>query len=275
MTIDNNSVKIHPFLKWAGGKRWLVGKHPDAFPTKFNRYIEPFVGSGAVYFFLQPSTATLTDLNSDLIETYQAIRNDPDRFLRQLKVHQRNHAPDYYYQVRSSNPRVEHTKAAKFVYLNRTCWNGLYRVNLDGKFNVPIGTKQNVLLPTDDFQKVSELLKSVELIAQDFELTIDSAESEDLLFVDPPYTVKHNYNGFRKYNEKLFTWDDQVRLAESLMRARTRGVHIVATNAAHSSISNLYKSLGFQFEKIRRANVLAASSAARGTYGEYLIRSLT
>lgn len=209
-----------PFLKWAGGKRWFISQFPGFFPKKYNRYIEPFLGSGAVYFSLQPASAILADANINLISTYRAIKDDPEGVVRELEKHHGNHSSEYYYNIRDAEvPSAPEKMAARFIYLNRTCWNGLYRVNLHGKFNVPIGTKSKVIMPGDDFKGVSDLLSSAELKDCDFEDVISMAEKDDFVFVDPPYTVKHNDNGFIKYNENLFRWDDQVRLRDSLLKA--------------------------------------------------------
>ena len=181
-----------------------------------------YFGSGAVFFALRPKSSILSDVNKELIETYLAIKNDWDRVFNVLKIHHKNHNAKYYYKIRNSKPKTLFSRAARFIYLNRTCWNGLYRVNLKGEFNVPIGTKTAVLLETDDFV-VSQLLQNAQLIHNDFEVIVDQAEDGDLLFVDPPYTVKHSDNGFIKYNEELFHWDDQVRLSKCLNRAKDEG----------------------------------------------------
>lgn len=259
-----------PFLKWAGGKRWLISRKLEIFPRDFNTYIEPFLGSGAVFFHLNPENAILSDSNLNLIESYKSIQSDWNLVWQKLKAHHRSHCKDYYYQIRESHPTSLTGKAAKFIYLNRTCFNGIYRVNLKGKFNVPIGTKKNVTLPTDNFSAVSKLLKDKEIICSDFEDVIDRAKSGDLVFSDPPYTVKHKHNGFIKYNEKLFNWEDQVRLTHALERAVARGVKVVATNADHTSIEDLYKTK-FKIERLLRENVIAASSQKRGQYPELIM----
>ncbi|MEP2608562.1 MAG: Dam family site-specific DNA-(adenine-N6)-methyltransferase, partial [Cyclobacteriaceae bacterium] len=164
-----------PFLKWAGGKRWLTAQIEEVLPEFSGRYIEPFLGSGAIFFHLQPRASILADANVQLIETYQAIQHNWERVVNQLKTHHRNHSPEYYYKVRASKPRTLHTKAAKFIYLNRTCWNGLYRVNLSGEFNVPIGTKKNVVLNSDRFDLTATSLANSELMASDFERVINLA----------------------------------------------------------------------------------------------------
>lgn len=269
--IGNSGETTPPFLKWAGGKRWLVPRISDTVKSISGKYIEPFLGSGAIFFALRPTNSLLSDTNEDLINSYVAIRDDPQKVFDLLKVHQRKHCTEYFYQIRQHRPREKFHKAARFIYLNRTCWNGLYRVNLEGTFNVPIGTKSNVLMSTDDWPAVSTLLSSAEIASQDFEAAIDRATQGDLVFADPPYTVKHNLNGFIKYNNALFSWDDQIRLRDALIRAKKRGASIIATNACHQSVQDLYKD-GFITESLSRASVLAGSAIHRGRYDELFIR---
>ena len=254
--------RLQPFLKWAGGKRWLVSQGVPT-PRHFERLVEPFVGSGAVYFSLQPSRALLADVNSELINLYSVIKHKPKELAACLLKHHRSHSRDYYYAVRDDSPVDDVNSAARMLYLNRTCWNGLYRVNAKGQFNVPIGTKTVVSLEGEDFCKYSKILKGAKLKCQDFEDTIDNCGPGDFVFVDPPYTVKHNMNGFVKYNEKIFSWDDQIRLAAALRRAASRGAAIVVTNADHESILDLYKD-DFNYRSIARQSVLAGSAAHRG-----------
>lgn len=263
--------KLYPFLKWAGGKRWLIKNHSNIFPNKFERYLEPFAGSAAVLFHLQPEKAILTDTNADLINTYSAIKNNWASVVELLLHHHKMHNKEYYYKIRASLPRNQFSKAARFIYLNRTCWNGLYRVNLKGKFNVPIGTKTNVILETDNFEQVSKLLQRVILKTQDFEKTIDLAKKGDCIFIDPPYTVKHNLNGFVKYNETIFSWDDQLRLSKSVLRASERGASIILTNANHQSIRDLYENIG-EMRALERNSVIASDSSRRGKFKELLVR---
>lgn len=270
LKVENmNSTQVVPFLTWAGGKRWLTSFKEDIFPKQYNRYIEPFLGSGAIFFNLKPKRALLSDTNKELIQTYQAIKTNWQKVEFLLKKHHRLHSSEHYYKIRNSKPYSSHGKAAKFIYLNRTCWNGLYRVNLQGKFNVPIGTKKSVIYNTDNYELISNLLTDVELISNDFEYTIDQAQENDLLFVDPPYTVKHNHNNFIKYNEKLFSWEDQIRLRDCLIRARDRNVKIISTNANHSCLKEIYKD--FKCDELSRNSLIAASSNKRGRIKELLI----
>jgi len=259
-----------PFLKWAGGKRWLVKQQPDIFPKECNRYIEPFLGSAACFFFLKPESAILSDANNRLVETYRAIRDTPEKVERLLAIHQRQHSNEYYYQVRAKQLQTPHTRAAQFIYLNRTCYNGLYRENKSGQFNVPIGTKNSVVLSTDNFSETSKLLGNTEIFHEDFESIIDLASRGDFIFADPPYTTAHNLNGFIKYNQKIFSWEDQIRLEAALTRASQRGAKILMTNAAHSSVKELYEHPWEVFELSRRS-VISGLNKGRSNTTEFLI----
>jgi DNA adenine methylase len=261
---------LTPFLKWAGGKRWLVANHPQLFPRTFARYIEPFLGSGAVYFHLAPKSALIADSNDDLIGVFRAIKKNWKLVESALKRHQRNHDATYYYLERARRHHVGYEKAARFIYLNRTCWNGLHRVNLRGEFNVPVGTKTTVCLDTDAFEAVASLLRKATILVSDFEPIIDKAKEHDFLFIDPPYITRHNFNGFIKYNDKLFSWLDQERLFMAVKRAARRGAKILVTNADHSSIRNLYRNLGTAVS-LRRHSILAADAQNRGATTELAI----
>ena len=165
MPLPSGQEELSPFLKWAGGKRWFVNRYLDIVPTEFGCYIEPFLGSGALFFAMRPKKAILSDLNADLVETFVAIKEDWETVVSILQGFHRLHSKIFYYQTRESRPGSEAARAARFIYLNRTCWNGLYRVNTSGQFNVPVGTKKNVLLDTDDFCRASVLLKKALCIA--------------------------------------------------------------------------------------------------------------
>ncbi len=261
---------VVPFLKWAGGKRWLTNKYARLLPDTFETYIEPFLGGAAVYFHLRPDKAVLSDKNPELINVYQQIKKDWRNVHKALRRHQALHHKDYYYEERARERRVAHERAAQFLYLNRTCWNGLYRVNTRGEFNVPIGTKSTVLLNTDDFPETAALLKTAKLMTADFESTMELATRGDFIFVDPPYITRHNFNGFVKYNEEIFSWADQVRLAQAVRRAASRGVKLLVTNAAHKSVRDLYRGIGKQLN-LDRASVLAADPDNRGVTTEIAI----
>jgi DNA adenine methylase len=269
MTEDINQ-SLMPFLKWAGGKRWLATNYPHFLPKNFNRYIEPFLGGGAIFFSMQPRQAVLSDANPRLIECYLVMRDDPQGLLARLLRHQKFHGHQYYYDVRSKNYRSAVGRAAQFLYLNRTCWNGLYRVNLNGKFNVPKGTKSTVVFPNEDFSVYSQLLRRAVLRSGDFEGILDTAKAGDFVFVDPPYTVKHNNNGFAKYNENIFSWADQIRLQEALGRAGRRGAKILLCNAHHESVMDLFANLG-ELHIVRRTSLIAGESSRRDEVTEIVV----
>ncbi|AOT68329.1 DNA adenine methylase [Geosporobacter ferrireducens] len=263
--------KVAPFIKWPGGKRWFVQAHLDIIPQQYNRYIEPFLGGGAVFFGIQPLKAILSDTNKELAITYNAIKKDYKRVLSYLQFHKQYHSEEYYYQVRDMLLDDEFEIAARLIYLNRTCFNGIYRVNKEGKFNVPIGTSSSVIYDTDDFQAIAQALKHANIFNDDFAKTIGKAREGDLIFADPPYTVRHNNNGFIQYNEKLFSWKDQIRLTKCLKRAKDRGVKIIATNANHPSVVDLYRQLEFEIEEITRYSSISANPENRKQYGEIII----
>jgi DNA adenine methylase len=258
-----------PFLKWAGGKRWLANSDQLPLPTSFNRYIEPFLGGGAIFFHLAPTRAILSDVNAELIHLYTVLRDSPRDLMELMLHHHSEHSSTHYYYIRAQVPDGEIERAARTMYLNRTCWNGLYRVNLKGAFNVPIGTKSTVVFEHENFEEISRRLQSVEIVCCDFEPTIQQAGSGDFVFVDPPYTVRHNLNGFIKYNETLFGWEDQIRLRDAIAAAVDRGASIVVTNADHESVRELYEGI-CEYRSVKRASVLASESARRGQTTEAL-----
>lgn len=258
-----------PFLKWAGGKRWLATSFALPPASTFERYIEPFLGGGAVFFALAPSRALLSDINGELITLYHVVRDEPDLLKRILDVHQSLHGPEHYYAVRAALPASAVERAARMLYLNRTCWNGLYRVNRKGEFNVPIGTKKVVTTANEDFSEISQLLRRADIRTADFQQTIEEAESGDFLFVDPPYTVKHNMNGFVKYNETIFSWADQVRLRDVVRAAAKRGAAVMITNADHECVRDLYKR-DFSYSSLSRSSILSGRPSGRGATTEAL-----
>lgn len=269
----NEKNSLSPFLKWAGGKRWFVQKHADLLPSTFNRYIEPFLGGGSVFFHLQPTQSLLGDTNPDVITAYRGIKEDWTALVQSLQYHQRKHSDEHYYRIRERVPSKVVQRASRMIYLNRTCFNGIYRVNLRGEFNVPRGTKDAVILDADEFGVVAKLLKNADIRLADFEVLINEAKAGDFVFADPPYTVRHNFNGFVKYNEKLFSWHDQERLAAALIRARDRGVRVVSTNANHPSVRELYCNQGFRLITTSRFSSISASAESRKQFQELIVLS--
>lgn len=259
------------FLKWAGGKRWFVKHQIHRVPEQFNRYIDPFVGGGSLFFYLEPDEAIISDLNGELITTYEAIRDDWQGVQRQLRKHANHHGEAYYYRVRAQRPRTPVNIAARMIYLNRTCFNGIYRVNASGKFNVPKGSTDTVFRGTEQFEERSHILNRAEILCCDFEETIDRAEENDFLFCDPPYAIREEQS-FVSYTKDMFDWDDQIRLSEALIRAKNRNVKIIMTNVNHPAVGALYeKEEGFILDEVLRYCGIAGRGGRRRQYSELVV----
>ena len=260
------------FLKWAGGKHWFVKTEKNRFPTNYNRYIEPFLGGGAVFFYLNPKNAVLSDINQELINTYIAVRDNVDQVYHNLTIHSHKHSKNYYYQIRQKKTRTLHTLAARMIYLNRACFNGIYRVNKNGKFNVPFGTRDEILFDKTQLKKSSDALQGAQILGQDFEITINMAQKNDFLFCDPPYAVVDEDNRFVGYNADIFSWQDQVRLSDALTRAKDRGVKILMTNVNHPVVEKLYKNIdGFQLDVVERQCFISGTVEGRKAYQELIV----
>ena len=264
---------MNPFLKWPGGKRWLIANYRSIFPADYNHYYEPFLGGGSAFFSLLPKYATISDINGELVNTYRVMARNPKQLSVYLTQHQECHSSAYYYTIRANVPIDSVERAARFLYLNRTCFNGMYRVNRFGEFNVPIGTKQRFIDDVARFEEYSKALCNVHIRKQDFVDTIREANYEDLVFADPPYTISHNQNAFIKYNEKLFSWKDQKRLLNALTRARDRGAIIVATNAYYPALQKMYDDNCFYTHALHRFSSISGLAEGRGTQEELLISS--
>lgn len=242
-------------------------------PNGFNNYFEPFIGGASIYLYLKSQgiitqRAYLSDSNEELINAHLIIRDQPTKLLSILSQYENN--SDFYYQVRGSKPRSPLNRAAKFIYLNRTSFNGIYRENLKGEYNVPFGNRNiNVLFDNSNFMEVSNLMQGTDLFSGDFEQILDRIKRNDLVFLDPPYTVAHENNGFIKYNKKIFAWVDQERLQIFVDKIRQKGAYFILTNAAHSSISNLYSQMGTS-EKLSRASLIGGKGARRDNYNELI-----
>jgi DNA adenine methylase len=260
-------IKNPPLLKWPGGKRNLLDVILPLIPASYNRYFEPFFGGGALFFALQPKKAYLSDKNRELIHTYLQIRNRPDAVIRELR--KLRNTERSYYKIRSSAPKDNAARAARLIYLVTLAFNGIYRVNLNGEFNVPYGYKTH-LDPCDmnKIHKASDLLRKAAVRSQDFESALTRAEGGDLVYLDPPYTVAHANNGFVKYNAKIFSWKDQLRLAQVAKELAAKGCTVIVSNADHFSIRSLYE--GFRTVQITRNSIIAASSEFRSRITECL-----
>lgn len=220
-----------------------------------------------MFFALQPGCATLSDSCAELIDTYAAVRDDPSaviRFISRLVPEK-----ETFYRVRANRSRGPFKRAAEFIYLNKSCWNGLYRVNSKGEFNVPFGAPKTLnVIDADNLKACALRLGSNRIVLEscDFEVALAGTREGDLVFLDPPYVTRHNNNGFVDYNEKLFGWADQERLARVAKRLKDVGAHVIVTNAHHDDVLALYD--GFSVAITDRASTLASAKSARGRVQE-------
>lgn len=238
-------------------------------PSSIGTYYEPFLGGGSLFFNLRPENAVLADLNKRLVETYEIIRDHPSELSSILQNWSNSETTFYFIRNREFPAKVY--RAAQFIYLNRTCWNGLYRVSRAGKFNVPFGYHGRQVFDTIHLNEVSSALQSACLVTGDFACTVSGAKQGDVIYFDPPYTTRHSKNGFLQYNKNLFSWQDQERLGRVALLLAERGCHVVVSNASYEPILELYP--GFDSETVPRSSVLAAKSEHRQQINELLIYS--
>jgi DNA adenine methylase len=262
---------VVPFLKWPGGKRWAAAHIAEIIkPRLLGTYFEPFLGGGAVFFYLGPRRAVLSDVNGDLINTYRAVRDDLIAVLRKLRRFRVS--AEEYYRIRELSPADPIACAARFLYLNRTAFGGVYRLNLRGQFNVPFGggdRTPELLWKSPVLREAATALRKASLKQSDFEKVMRFSKSGDVVYCDPTYTVAHDNNGFIRYNERNFSWSDQVRLAKASLEASRRGVTVAITNANHASVRHLYP--GARFEELPRISRITPKSNLRRGVTELLI----
>lgn len=251
---------LAPVFKWPGGKRSLVPAIERFLDGSYDRLVEPFCGAAALFFKLRPRAALLADSNTELVNAYVQIRDDVEDLVDRLKG-MRN-AEAEYYRTRDRKPRTALTRAARFIYLMQLSFNGIYRENLRGEFNVPYGYK--TWLPVCDEERLrtaSAALQGAECMAQTYGKTMESLRATDAVYVDPPYTVSHNDNGFIKYNRTLFSWNDQQDLAAACEQARRNGCLVIVSNADHGELRNLYAE--FEYHQLRRFSSISGSVGGR------------
>lgn len=270
---DNTTV-IKPFLRWAGGKTWLL-KHIKQITgeIKFNNYHEPFLGGGAVFFSnTLIKIAFLSDLNEELINTYQVIKENPEEVISILKTYDNNE--DFYYYLRKEKPIDKKVCAARFIYLNHTSFNGIYRVNKNGDYNVPYGFRNVDYIEEEKIRSASSALQKANIFHGDFIDSLDNIKSGDLVFLDPPYTVSHNNNGFIKYNKTLFSLEDQIRLSKFIDSVKDKGAYYILTNAAHKIILEIFDKGDYCYE-LSRTSLIGGDKAKRGVVSEYIFTNIS
>lgn len=272
-----------PFVKWAGGKRQLLPVITNHIPDKFERYFEPFLGGGAVFFKLisqgRVSRWMLSDLNSDLVLSYVTIRDRVEDLVSSLEEHSANYFKNqssYYYKTRESEPRGQIEKVSRLVFLNKTCFNGLYRVNSKGKFNVPLGKYVNPnIVNRENLLAVSKVLQSkdISIKCQDFEAALKGASSGDFVYLDPPYQPVSDTANFTSYTNGSFGYEDQERLFEKFKALDRKGVRVLLSNSKSAEIMDLFEGYSDGMVEINANRFINSVSQKRTGHTELLIKN--
>jgi len=266
------SVEASPFIKWAGGKHSLLAQFAPHFPpsSSYQRYFEPFVGSAAVFFHLQPTNGYLLDVNPRLIEVYQIVRDDVEELIQQLKQHRND--KDYFYAVRAQDEIALSAvqRAARFIFLNKTCYNGLYRVNRQGQFNVPYGRYKNPRICDESgLRAANRALQNTQLKVADFEVLLNLAQPGDLVYFDPPYEPLSATSSFTSYTTGGFSSEDQRRLAAVFRTLDSRGCLLMLSNSSAPLIYQLYQ--GYHIHNISARRAINSKPDGRGVILELLV----
>jgi DNA adenine methylase len=265
----------HPFLKWAGGKRQLLSQIDLYIPKSFNKYIEPFVGGGALFFYLLPKNAILNDINQDLINAYRVIKENVSELITSLKKHKNEE--EYFYKIRSVDRNLDEfktwsdvEKASRIIYLNRCCYNGLYRVNSKGYFNAPFGKYKNPKICNEENLKlVHKVLKDVKLMNTSFELCLNYAKKDDFIYFDPPYVPISESANFTSYTKSSFKKEDQIKLFNVFKELDQKGCKLLLSNSYNEFILKLYKN--YQINIVYAKRAINSNPDKRGEIKELLI----
>ena len=279
---DQLLVTPKPFVKWAGGKRQLIPILNQNLPEIFGTYYEPFLGGGALLFHIltkrKEQKCNISDLNSDLVLAYITIRDKIDDLVLSLKSHEKNYHKDsssYYYSIRKHTPQNDVEKTSRLIFLNRTCFNGLYRVNSRGKFNVPLGRYTNPnIVNEENLRSVSQILKTnmVSVKCRDFEAVLRDAKKSDLIYFDPPYHPTSSTANFTSYTKKDFTFDDLSRLSELCMKLDSKGCKVLLSNSDSDEVRKMFPK-PWKITKIQANRAINSNSKNRTGHFELLIKN--
>ena len=270
LTKSGVAVRSQPFLKWAGGKTQLLSELIKRVPAKYNVYFEPFIGGGALYFAIAPNEAVIADINDDLVNAYSAVRDNPDELLEALSKYKNE--KDFYYSIRSQdqNKLSETERAARLIYLNKTCFNGLYRVNKSGQFNVPFANYKNPnLVQTERILAASEILQNTDVRHAGFEKVLVEAKAGDFIYLDPPYYPKDVYSDFKRYNKEQFHTNDHERLAELYNELTERGCYVMLSNSDTPFTRELYKK--WRVDTVYAKRLINKDASKRGEVTEIIV----
>lgn len=277
-----HNVLAQPFLKWAGGKRQLLPAIKEYVPQKFGQYYEPFVGAGAVLFCLQPKKSVINDTNRELINCYRVIKDNPEELLELCRQHQEKNSKEHYYWLREQDRKDDFKdksplqRAARIIYLNKTCFNGLFRVNSSGQFNVPYGNYSNpVIADPAVIRSVSAYLdrRDVKIIEGDFAKAVATARKGAFIYFDPPYHPISNTSSFTGYSVNGFGEEEQIRLKEVCDKLTERGCQVLVSNSSAAFIKELYSDPKYEIVEVKASRAINAVASKRGRINELLIHN--
>lgn len=268
---------VPSFIKWAGGKKQLLDQFKPFFPEKIERYFEPFVGGGTVAFYLlkthpEIKKIFLSDINEELITTYRVMKNNLNELMDLLKEYKKEHNKEFYYKIRSQDvSKLTAVQiAARFIYLNKTCFNGLYRVNSKGGFNVPMGSyKDPAICPEEDLREISRFLQKDDLHAKQFHESVKAAMKGDFIYFDPPYYPLNRTSSFTKYTKEAFLEKEQEHLAKVFRELDEKGCNVMLSNSDTDFIKNLYK--GYNINLVKATRMINCDATKRGKINEVVI----
>jgi DNA adenine methylase len=266
------------FLKWAGGKLQLIEQFENLFPSDFRNYYEPFIGSGAVFFYLKsksrPNKVILSDTNEELINCFTAVRDKPSELIEVLLNHRKRHSKQYYYEVRDlESIRLDSvSRAARMIYLNKTCFNGLYRVNSKGEFNVPFGDYKNPsIFDRNTLYRASQMLQDADLRVMTFDKVLDFARKDDFVYFDPPYIPLSKTSSFTRYSKSDFSIKEQNQLSEVFRALDSGGCFVMLSNSDHSLTRELYRDYDKNIVVVRAKRKINSVGSKRGAINEIVV----
>ena len=258
MTLGMENITIKPFLRWIGGKRQILDSLRTYLPKNINtlRYIEPFLGAGSLFFDLRPSNAIVSDINRDLVLCYKQLKKKPELIYSYLKFYERNDSEKTFYRVRKQYNECNNysaAQAARFIYLNKTCFNGIYRVNKNGFFNVPYGNRKCLGLPSkEDIIRISKLLKGAKIYQKDYAFILKKVQKGDFVYLDPPYPPLNGTSFFTHYTIDRFSMENQNQLCEKINEIDSRGAIFMLSNADTDSVRKSYRKFNINYVPVIR-----------------------
>lgn len=276
VVLERLKEETYPIVKWVGGKRQLMFELLKNMPKSYNRYFEPFIGGGALFFELQPQNGYISDMNEELINLYTVVKDDVYKLIDDLNKHKVS--KEYFLKIRNLDRTEKYNslsdvkKASRFIYLNRTCFNGMYRVNSQGQFNVPFGNYKNPrIVDAENLINCSKLLKNTEICCADFSEILNKVQKGDFVYFDPPYVPLNETSSFTSYTKDGFDLDMQFKLRDVCDELDSMGVMFMLSNSDTKLVNELYSS--YEIKKVFASRAINANGNGRGKITEVLVRN--